>query len=146
MLGNNIFKKFLLLSVLSFTFSTTVTSCGDGGGGDINYGRWEINRVQVVEKGKPKMPDRKSVACLTEASILPPKEALERSGCTVTEHKISGNTARWAADCKQSRGTMTRTGEFIFSGDKLTGSETSSYPEMGIDVKIEITGKRLGDC
>lgn len=139
-------KKFLLLSILSITFSTVVTSCGDGGGDDIKYGRWEINRAQIIEEGKPKMPDTRSVACLTEQTVLPSKAAMEANGCTVTEHKIDGNTASWAASCRQSRGTMTRTGEFIFSGDKLSGTETSKYPEMGINVNIEISGKRLGDC
>lgn len=106
-------------------------------------GKWEI-KVEM-DMGGQKMPPVTQQVCVTEADLADPSKAVmsdPKSGCTVSDYKLKGNTATYKLSCPAQQ--LTGTGEMTYAGDTLAGSVKMTMGAQELSSKY--TGKWLGTC
>jgi hypothetical protein len=110
-------------------------------------GRWETT-VQMEMPGMDvQLPPMTTAVCLTKEDVANPDKALPKAsdaGCTVSDYKVTGNTATWAMKCATPQGAMTGKGSITYSDAAYTGSMDLTVSEQQLHAKL--TGKFKGEC
>lgn len=110
-------------------------------------GRWETTVEMEMPGVEMKMPPMTTAVCLTKADLDNPQKALPKlgeSGCSVTDYKVSGNTATWSMKCDTGQGSLTGKGTITYSDDAYTGSMDLKMADQPMHAKL--SGKYKGDC
>ena len=131
--------KVLFLALVAITSAATLVARQH----PQKPGKWQI-KMEVDMPGM-KMPPMTQEICMTEADLADPKKAAmsdPKSGCSVTDYKVKGNTATWKLDCPQQG--MKGSGESTFAGDTMSGSV--KVTASGQEINTKYTGTWLGTC
>lgn len=135
-------------------------------GGPRRDGNWQIT-VQMEMPGMPAgmtMPPQTMTQCITPQDAADPSKTIPQqpqgrggaaqSDCKVSDYKTEGNKVSWKMTCTTPR-PVTGTGEFVYEKDSYTGTMTmdmgagagrSGAAGGAMTMKMNYTGKRLGDC
>ena len=110
-------------------------------------GNWETAmKINMPGMGMD-MPPVKQTQCITAAMIKDPQGAIPKGpgqgDCTVTNYKLTGNSATYTMTCKEP--PMTGEGEMKYVGtDAYTG--TLKIDMGGQAMTISFDSKRIGEC
>ncbi|MGE0031303.1 MAG: DUF3617 domain-containing protein [Steroidobacteraceae bacterium] len=106
---------------------------------------WETTSQSVMEmQGNPmQMPPQTSRMCAAQEWKQPPAGGGQE--CVTTNFIVVGNKATWAVQCSGQM-TMTGTGEMTFSGDSYTGLIKFLVAEMGMNMTVRLSGRKVGTC
>jgi hypothetical protein len=108
-------------------------------------GRWEA--TVEMQMGEMKLPPMTTAVCLTKEDVENPEKSLPKAGeggCSVSDYKLTGNTATWAMKCTTPQGAMTGKGSITYTNDAYTGSMDFTVAEQEMHAKL--SGKFKGDC
>jgi hypothetical protein len=108
-------------------------------------GRWEVT-TQLEMPGSPmKLPEMKTMQCVTPDQLKDPAGALPNAapGCKVSDYKTTGNSVSWKMACTAPQ-NMSGSGALTFNGDTYTGTIQATTPQGAMTMKL--SGKRVGDC
>ena len=115
-------------------------------------GQWNI-QIEMNMPGMPAgMPPMQTTQCITPAQAADPQSAAPPRGrggrgggdCQISDYKTEGNKVTWTMKCTGAQ-PMTGAGEFVYSGDKYTGTVTMDMQGRG-SMSMKYTGTRTGDC
>jgi len=110
-------------------------------------GRWETT-VQMEMPGMDvHLPPMTTAVCLTKEDVEHPEKALPKAadaGCTVSDYKVTGNTATWAMKCTTPQGAMTGKGTITYTESAYTGSMDLTVSEQEMHMKL--SGAFKGEC
>jgi hypothetical protein len=118
----------------------------------VRAGRWEVVMQMDMPNMPIKMPEMKSVQCVTPEQAKDPTAALPRgpqdgrggkNDCKVSDYKQSGNTATWQMTCTTPQ-PMKTAGEMTFADDSYKGTMKMESPQGPMTMKV--AGTRVGDC
>ena len=118
---------------------------------NFSEGKWEI-KGEVKLEGMPfamsSMPFNYS-QCLTKKDMVPHKQE-KKQECTKVSEKIAGNSVSWVMECKDSRGTVTRsTGKASYAGAtfnaKIHNVSTDARGQKS-ESNMTMSGRRTGAC
>ena len=131
---------FLSLFLLCTVTATTLVAQGP-----MRPGRWEVTTQLQMPNSPLKLPDMKSVQCVTPEQLKDPGSALPNAapGCKVSDYKTTGTTVSWKMACAAPQ-NMSGSGELTFAGDTYTGTIKANTPQG--DMAMKLSGKRVGDC
>jgi len=113
---------------------------------DMREGEWEHTSEMVMEGMPYTPPPTKIRRCITKEDLVPKGE--KDSNCTYKDQKISGNTVRWQAVCKDKDGTTDMKGEITYSGNSYNGkmNMTMTHKGRAEQMSMKMAGKYLGPC
>jgi hypothetical protein len=141
--------RITLLVVLAVFASTSAAIAQS----PIRPGRWEVAMQMDMPNMPVKMPEMKSVQCITPEQAKDPASSLPRgpqdgrgggkNDCKVSDYKVSGNTVTWQMACTSPQ-PMTSTGQMTFTDNSYTGEMKMTLPQGPMTMKVN--GTRLGDC
>jgi len=115
-------------------------------------GRWEITTQMEMANMPMKMPEMKTMRCVTPEQAKDPTKALptpssnpndKEPACKVSDYKAVGNNVSWKVACTGAQ-SFTGSGEMVFAGDSYTGTMKMTMQQGEMSMKY--SGKRLGDC
>lgn len=141
--------KIAPLVVLAVIVSTSAATAQS----PIRPGRWEVVMQMDMPNMPIKMPEMKSVQCITPEQAKDPASSLPRgpqdgrggskNDCKVSDYKVSGNTVTWQMACTSPQ-PITSTGEMTFTDNSYTGTMKMTSAQGPLAMKV--SGTRLGDC
>lgn len=108
-------------------------------------GRWET--TVTMEMPGMSLPPVTTAVCLTKEDVEHPERALPKlgeSGCSVSNYKVTGNTATWSMQCKTPQGSMSGKGSITYTESSYTGSMDLEI--SGQEMHAKLTGAFKGDC
>lgn len=119
---------------------------------NLNPGMWEYTNTMTFDSAEFPIPDQTetSTECLTEEEIQRGDAFMEdMDGCEVTRRDMRADGMDYAMECRSPDGTqvdMTATMEF--NGDSASGVVTGDMqtPMGPMSMRIQIEGRRIGDC
>jgi Protein of unknown function (DUF3617) len=118
----------------------------------IRPGQWEVVMQMDMPNMPVKMPEMKTMQCVTPEQVKDPASALPsgpqagrggKSDCKVSDYKVSGQTVTWKMACTTPQ-PITSTGEMTFTDDSYVGTMKMNTAQG--DMAMKVSGKRLGDC
>ncbi|UEX77446.1 DUF3617 domain-containing protein [Spiribacter halobius] len=118
---------------------------------DLEPGEWRMENRMSFGGG---MPDQssESTQCVTREQIDSGLQAMledPQGNCEVTNLEQSASSMRYTMSCDTGGGgEMTMDGEMEFMGDRMRGSYSGAMSAGGqeMQIRMEITGERVGDC
>ena len=134
-------KKLMMLVLL-------LPLLANADGVPMNPGKWEMEMTMQMSM-LPQPQVRTSTECITEEQLSPENFNMdEDSPCDVSELNVDGNTVSWSISCPGPMGSMEGNWEFTSSGDEIVGngSMSGSMGNMTMQMDMDWTGKRIGDC
>lgn len=113
---------------------------------NLNPGLWEITTVtEMVGMPGAGPPPMTFTQCITAENLVPQSEG-ETDVCQVSDVAVEGNTVSWKIVCSGEGGGMEGTGTTIYNGDTMEGTMEMVMPQMNMQIKNTLTGKRVGEC
>lgn len=116
---------------------------------DFEPGLWET-RVETQMVGAPMaIPPVSHRECITREHLIPKTTQQPDAGCTVIDHRISGNTVRWHLRCDHEGARIESNGTVIYAGESFKGqvlSRVRGDPQGTMKMTQNLTGHRLGPC
>ncbi len=113
---------------------------------NLNPGLWEITTVtEMVGLPGAGPPPMTFTQCITAESLVPQSEG-ESEVCKVSDVAVDGNTVSWKIVCSGQGGGMEGTGTITYNGDTMEGTMEMVMPQVNMQVKNTLTGKRVGEC
>jgi hypothetical protein len=118
----------------------------------IRPGRWEVVMQMDMPNMPVKMPEMKTMQCVTPEQAKDPASALPsgpqagrggKSDCKVSDYNQSGNTVTWKMACTTPT-PVTGTGELTFTDNSYAGTMKMNTAQG--DMTMKVSGTRLGDC
>jgi hypothetical protein len=119
---------------------------------NINFGLWETTATTTITSEQFNMPGESTSTtdCVTQQDF---EEGLafmdDSSECAMEEEDLRDDGANYRMVCNvEQMGEMTMTVALEFGGDTMSGViEGDIESPMGMmQMKIDMAGKRLGDC
>jgi hypothetical protein len=116
---------------------------------NIKEGKWEITATPEV-KGMAgmKIPPQVNTQCVTKKDTVP-QDFEKNPDCKVIDKKISGDTVSWIVKCSGKEGAGESRGTITYKGDRYDGAVTTITSRPGeekMEMKIRLSGRRIGDC
>jgi len=110
-------------------------------------GMWETTTTMSSEMLGTKTNSHKECIDKTELDPDMMMDELPTDQCTV-ESKLTGNVLDYSISCEMEGGMMDGVGTITSEGDTMTGSMTLKTESQGVQMEMQMdsTGKRLGDC
>ena len=135
-------SRMTAVALLSLALSWTAIAQNTS---PMREGNWEVT-TKMNMPGMD-MPPMKNTQCVTAAMLKDPAGAIPKGpgqgDCTMTNFKLSGNTATYTMTCKTP--PMTAEGEMKYAGsDAYTG--TMKLNMGGQAMTMVYDAKRIGDC
>jgi hypothetical protein len=119
---------------------------------NINPGMWETTSTVSINSPQFSLPPQTQSTsdCVTAEDIDQGDVFLDdNEECEITNKDIRSDGMNYAMTCSNPDGsTMSMTADIAFDGDTMSGSvDGQMQSAMGeMTMKIELTGKRTGDC
>jgi hypothetical protein len=141
-------KSMHIAVLLAWTAAASTVSAQS----PMREGRWEITSQMEMANMPVKMPEMKTIRCVTPEQSKDPAKALpspssnpngKDQSCKVSDYKAVGNTVSWKVACTGAQ-SLTGSGEMVFAGDSYTGTMKMTMQQGEMSMKY--SGKRLGDC
>lgn len=139
-------STLIAAALLAFTCSVNAESP------NIEPGMWEYHNKMSFQSAEFPVPDQEDTnqECVTLDDIERGDAFLEDvEECDITHQDIRHDGMDYAMSCKGPDGTeMTMDAEMQFFGDRATGIINGQmHTPMGeMSMKIEMDGRRIGDC
>lgn len=113
---------------------------------NLNPGLWEITTVtEMVGMPGAGPPPMTFTQCITAENLVPQSEG-ETEVCQVSDVAVEGNTVSWKIVCSGQGGGMEGTGTITYNGDTMEGTMEMVMPQVNMQIKNTLTGKRVGEC
>jgi hypothetical protein len=119
---------------------------------DVKPGLWETTTTTTMLSDQFNMPPmtQTTTECVTAEDIDKGQAFLEdNDSCEVIEKEVREDGMDVSMSCDQGEGgSITMNSSMTFDGDSMNGIITGTMqgPMGDMDMKIELSGKRLGDC
>lgn len=120
---------------------------------NINPGQWEYSNTMRMTAGGNAMPAQKTrnKDCVRKEDITDPDlfGGDELKNCDVSELEQSRSRLRYTLSCPGPDGSpYTMTADIKLQGDTMEGTMTGDMksPMGPMKMRMELTGKRIGDC
>jgi hypothetical protein len=104
---------------------------------------WE-STSQMVMEGMPFSPRPNKVKYCARADSSQPPPSPPGQNCTVSNMQREGSKVTWDTQCTGDM-DMTGHGEINYEGTDAYAGEINMSAE-GVNMKITLSGKKLGDC
>jgi len=114
---------------------------------DLMEGEWETVTETVMEGIPFTIPPTTITQCIDQKDLVPGPEA--PSDCTFSDQKISGDTVRWKAVCKDQEGKSKADGEITYAGKTYKGTMRMVQTDRRgkkASVSMKLSGRYLGPC
>jgi len=119
---------------------------------NINPGMWETTSTVTLESAQFSMPPRTETnsECLTVEKIAEGQAFLEdNEDCEFSNKDLRADGMDYTMTCNSpDGGTVTMDATMQFNGDTMTGTVDGAMesPMGKMSMKVELAGKRTGDC
>lgn len=120
---------------------------------NINPGQWQYQTTMTMSAGGQAMPARtmKNKDCVRQEDIRDPDlfGGDELKNCEVSEMKQSRSRLRYSLTCPGPDGSpYTMSADLKLQGDSMNGTMTGDMqsPTGPMNMRMELSGKRIGDC
>ena len=119
---------------------------------NITPGMWETTSTVTLESAQFSMPPRTETnsECLTAEKIAEGQAFLEdNEDCEFTNKDMRADGMDYTMTCNSpDGGTVTMDASMKFNGDTMTGTVDGAMesPMGQMNMKVELAGKRTGDC
>lgn len=120
---------------------------------NINPGQWEYKTTMTMSAGGQAMPGRtmKNKDCVRQEDISDPDlfGGDELKNCEVSEMEQSRSRLRYSLTCPGPDGSpYTMSADLKLQGDSMNGIMTGDMksPMGPMNMRMEMSGKRIGDC
>jgi hypothetical protein len=113
-------------------------------GPKVTPGKWEIT-TKTTMSGMKHAQSQTHVQCITEKDMVPMSDDASQE-CRIEDMKVQGNTVSWKIYCGGHGGGMEGTGHVTYTGDTMQGIMEMTMSGSPMQVKNEISGRRIGDC
>ena len=120
---------------------------------NINPGQWEYETTMTMSAGGQAMPGRtmKNKDCVSQEDVTDPDlfGGDELKDCTVSGLEQSRSRLRYTLSCPGPDGSpYTMSADLKLQGDTMEGTMTGDMksPMGPMNMRMELSGKRIGDC
>lgn len=119
---------------------------------NIDPGMWETTSTVTLESAQFSMPPRTETnsECLTADKIAEGQAFLEdNEDCEFSNKDLRADGMDYTMTCESpDGGTVTMDATMKFNGDTMTGTVDGAMesPMGQMSMKVELSGKRTGDC
>ena len=120
---------------------------------NINPGQWEYETTMTMSAGGQAMPARtmKNKDCVRQEGVTDPDlfGGDELKDCEVSELEQSRSRLRYTLSCPGPDGSpYTMSADLKLQGDTMEGTMTGDMksPMGPMNMRMELSGKRIGDC
>ena len=120
---------------------------------NINPGQWEYETTMTMSAGGQAMPARtmKNKDCVRQEDVTDPDlfGGDELKDCEVSELVQSRSRLRYTLSCPGPDGSpYTMSADLKLQGDTMEGTMTGDMksPMGPMNMRMELSGKRIGDC
>ena len=120
---------------------------------NINPGQWEYETTMTMSAGGQAMPARtmKNKDCVRQEDVTDPDlfGGDELKDCEVSELEQSRSRLRYTLSCPGPDGSpYTMSADLKLQGDTMEGTMTGDMkiPMGPMNMRMELSGKRIGDC
>ena len=120
---------------------------------NINPGQWEYETTMTMSAGGQAMPARtmKNKDCVRQEDVTDPDlfGGDELKDCEVSELEQSRSRLRYTLSCPGPDGSpYTMSADLKLQGDTMEGTMTGDMksPMGPMNMSMELSGKRIGDC
>lgn len=119
---------------------------------NINPGMWETTSTVSIESAQFQMPPRTDTTteCVTAAKIAEGQAFLEdNEDCEFSHKDLRSDGMDYTMTCSSpDGGSITLNASMKFDGDRMSGTVdgTMDSPMGAMNTKIEMSGRRTGDC
>jgi len=119
---------------------------------NVNPGMWETTSTVSIESAQFSMPPRTDTTseCVTAEKIAEGQAFLdENEDCTFTNKDIRADGMDYSMTCNSpDGGSVTMNANMKFDGDEMSGTVDGKMdsPMGAMNMKVEMSGRRTGDC
>ena len=119
---------------------------------NLNPGMWETTSTVTIQSEQMPIPPRTDTSseCVTAEKIAEGQAFLEDSDeCEFTNRDLRADGMDYSMTCSSPEGgTVTMNASMQFEGDSMSGNIDGDIESpMGVmQMNVEMTGKRTGDC
>ena len=120
---------------------------------NINPGQWEYETTMTMSAGGQAMPARtmKNKDCVRQEDVTDPDlfGGDELKDCEVSELEQSRSRLRYTLSCPGPDGSpYTMSADLKLQGDSMNGTMKGDMqsPMGPMNMRMELSGKRIGDC
>ena len=120
---------------------------------NINPGQWEYETTMTMSAGGQAMPARtmKNKDCVRQEDVTDPDlfGGDELKDCEVSELEQSRSRLRYTLSCPGPDGSLyTMSADLKLQGDSMNGTMKGDMqsPMGPMNMRMELSGKRIGDC
>jgi hypothetical protein len=119
---------------------------------NIDPGMWETNSTVTLQSPQFSMPPRTETSseCLTQEKIAEGQTFLDdNEDCEFTRKEMRADGMDYQMTCRSpDGGTIEMDASLKFDGDTMSGTVDGvmESPMGQMDMTVEMTGKRTGDC
>jgi hypothetical protein len=110
-------------------------------------GQW---RTMVSTSGSfmPTPVTRTHTECRQETTFDPTQMMQKAGECSLVDQTVEGNELVFSLRCRTEAGELTGTGQYQLEGERVQGSMDLQMNAAGqaLQMRIEFSGERLGDC
>lgn len=130
-------------SILAILFTLTIPALSSAAE-VMRDGQWELTSTMEMPGMPMEMPPTKIKHCFTKEDVSDPKKTINTDkNCKVTEFKLTSSKATWKMKCTgEQSGTFS--GETTYKKDSYTSN--MKMESEGMTIKMQVKGKRIGDC
>lgn len=139
---------------IALTLALTAGICMQAGAEapNVNPGMWETTSTVSLESAQFSMPSRtdSSSDCVTAEKIAEGQAFLdENEDCTFSNKEIRADGMDYSMTCNSpDGGSIEMNASMKFNGDTMSGTVNGQMdsPMGAMNMKVEMSGRRTGDC